>query len=110
MGMSEAINNLAVGEKFVSTMAAKDGSVSFDFSGTYTQIIQHKTISYILDDKREVTIDFKEIEDKVVVTEAFHPEEGNPIEMQKSGWQSILNNFKDYVENIMNDEDLEEME
>ena len=105
---SEAINNFTVGEKFVFTMAAKDGSSSFDFSGTYTQIIPHETISYTLDDNREVTTNFEDMEGQVVVTQTFQPEDSNPIEMQKSGWQSILDNFKDYLENTMDDEDLEE--
>gem|GEM_PF-6351553 len=36
--------------------------------------------------------------DKTKVTTVFDAEKMNPVEMQQSGWQSILDNFKKYVE------------
>lgn len=93
-----AENNLVQGGMFSFTMAAKDGSVSFDFKGTYTNIILHEKIEYGMEDGRTVQILFTPIEDGVEIVETFDAENENPIEMQKDGWQSILNNFTKYVE------------
>jgi uncharacterized protein YndB with AHSA1/START domain len=96
---------LKVGGKFVTTMSAKDKSFSFDFAGIYTDIKQNEKISYVLsndiNDKqaRKCEIIFKDIGNgKVKIIETFDPENQNSIEMQKNGWQSILNNFKKAVE------------
>ncbi|MES2811041.1 MAG: SRPBCC domain-containing protein [Bacteroidota bacterium] len=92
-------NNLEVGKQFMSTMASKDGSISFDFTGTYTEIIPHKRIVYSIDgDGRKVIAKFQVLDGKTIVTEIFEPESQNPIELQRGGWQSILNNFKKYTE------------
>ena len=95
----KAINDLTVGGRFVFTMAAKDGSLSFDFGGTYTEIEKHKFIKYTMDDGRIASIDFSSIGNTVEIVEIFEAENQNPIELQKAGWQAILNNFKKYVEN-----------
>jgi len=94
----KATNNLQIGGKFCYTMAAKDDSFSFDFWGVYTSIHIHQHIAYTLGDDRKVTIEFKEDNGAVLVTETFEPENQNPLEMQQQGWQAILNNFKKYVE------------
>jgi len=94
-----AENDLKEGGKFKSTMAAKDGSMSFDFEGEYTLVEKYKAIYYIMADGRKVEINFKETADGVEVTESFDPETQNPEEMQRGGWQAILDNFKNYVEN-----------
>ena len=93
-----AENDLREGGKFKSTMAAKDGSMSFDFEGEYTLVKQNETIEYIMADGRKVEITFKEIPNGVEVIESFDPETQNPEEMQRGGWQAILDNFKKYVE------------
>lgn len=95
----KASNDLKVGGRFLYTMAAKDGSFSFDFEGTYTEVIENKSIKYVLDDEREVSIDFISIGDTVEVVETFEAETQNPVELQQFGWQAILNNFKKLVEN-----------
>ena len=95
-----AENDLKVGGKFKFTMAAKDGSMSFDFEGIYTIVENHEKIEYKLADDREVTIQFDDLGDRVKITESFDPETVNPLEMQKSGWQAIIDNFKKYTENI----------
>jgi uncharacterized protein YndB with AHSA1/START domain len=95
----KATNNLIVGGRFCYTMAAKDGSFSFDFEGTYKEVIEKKSIKYTLDDDREVSIDFIAIGDTVEIVETFEAETQNTIELQQSGWQAILNNFKKLVEN-----------
>ncbi len=93
-----ATNDLSVGGRFMTTMAAKDGTMSFDFTGTYTNIDGKKHIAYTIDDGRKVTVDFTETDDGVEVTETFEPERLNPEDVQRQGWQSILTNFKTYTE------------
>lgn len=93
-----ATNDLRVGGKFSSTMAAKDGSMSFDFAGVYTKVDLHKRIEYTLGDGRTVQIEFAEKEGKTTITETFETESQNPVEMQRDGWQAIMDNFKKYAE------------
>ncbi|WP_374174946.1 SRPBCC family protein [Flavobacterium tructae] len=93
-----AENDLRVGGKFTSTMAAKDGSMSFDFGGEYTVVEQNKAIEYILEDGRKVEITFRQTPSGVEVIEKFDPETENPEEMQRGGWQAIMDNFKSYAE------------
>ncbi len=95
-----AENDLRVVGKFKTVMAAKDGSVSFDFEGTYTELKENELIEYEMSDGRSVKISFKETEDGILVTEIFDPENENPEKMQEEGWQSILNNYKRYAEGI----------
>lgn len=91
-------NDLRVGGRFSSTMAARDGSMSFEFWGIYTAVELHKHIAYTLGDDRKVQIDFVQTPEGVMVIEDFEPEQSNPREMQQGGWQSILNNFARYCE------------
>lgn len=94
-----AENDLRTGGKFKSTMAAKDGSMSFDFEGEYSLVEPNKTIKYTMPDGRKVEVYFCEISGGIEITESFDPENQNPEEMQQEGWQAILDNFKKYVEN-----------
>lgn len=94
-----AENDLREGGKFKSTMAAKDGSMNFDFEGEYTLVQQNEAIEYIMADGRKVEITFNETPNGVEVIESFDPETQNPEEMQRGGWQAILDNFKKYAEN-----------
>jgi uncharacterized protein YndB with AHSA1/START domain len=96
---SFAENDLKAGGKFKYTMASKDGAMSFDFEGTYTDVKHHSLIEYILADDRKVKITFEILSNGVVLTELFDPETENPEALQQQGWQSILDNFKKYVEN-----------
>ena len=93
-----ADNDLREGKTFKTTMAAKDGSMSFDFGGVYTKVVPQKEIGYTMDDGRKVQISFIEAGDTTKVVEVFEPESSNPVEMQRDGWQAILNNFKAYAE------------
>lgn len=79
-------------------MQSKDGKEGFDFEGIYTAVHKHKLIEYDISDGRHVKIYFEETPGGVKVTEAFDPENENPEEMQRTGWQSILDNFKKYAE------------
>ena len=95
-----AENNLREGGKFSTTMAARDGSVSFDFAGEYTEVKPNKSIRYTLEDGRRVSIDFEENDGRTTVTQTFDPDRENPADMQRAGWQAILDNFKNYVETV----------
>ena len=95
-----AENDLNVGGKFSTTMAAKDGSVSFDFWGEYTLITQNEAIEYIMGDGRKAVIRFNETSNGVEIIQGFDPENENTQEMQRGGWQAILDNFKSYVEQL----------
>lgn len=93
-----AENDLRVGGKFVSRMEAKDGSFGFDFGGIYDEVRAKEFISYTLGDGRKVEITFIPQDNDTKVIEVFDPETTNPIEMQREGWQAILNNFKKHAE------------
>lgn len=93
-----AENDLKVGGKFVSRMEAKDGSFGFDFAGIYDEVRAPEYISYSLEDGRKVNITFISEDNNTKVTEVFDPESSNTIDMQREGWQAILDNFKKYVE------------
>ena len=90
--------DLQVGGRFNYRMEAKDGSMGFDFEGTFTSIEPGKEIVYTLGDDRKVTIKFEETEVAVKVIETFRAEDDLSAEQQRQGWQSILNNFKKHVE------------
>jgi len=96
-----ADNDLREDGRFKTTMAAKDESFSFDFSGIYTIVKENELIAYTLDDGRKVSIAFSSTEEGTKVTETFEPEDTNPLEMQQGGWQAILNNFKKYTESAV---------
>lgn len=95
-------NDLKIGGRFKHTMAAKDGSFSFDFSGMYNDIIENQRIDYTLDDGRKVKVEFiADLSNKQTeVIVEFEPEKMNPNEMQQQGWQAILNNYKHYAEKL----------
>ena len=95
-----ASNDLRKGGKFIYTMAAKDGSVSFDFWGIYDEVLENELIMVTLGDGRKWNTTFASIGDITEVTENFEPENENTIELQQGGWQAILNNFKTYTEKI----------
>jgi uncharacterized protein YndB with AHSA1/START domain len=95
-----ADNDVRVDGKFKTTMAAKDGSFSFDLEGVYTKVELHKFISYILPDGRKVEVSFTAENDSVAIIESFDPESQNAHELQQQGWQMILNNFKKHTESI----------
>ncbi len=94
----KAENNFVVGGEFHYTMSAKDGSFSFDFWGTYNKIENEKLIDITLGDGRKMLVEFKNSDDKTIVTETFEVENINPVEIQKMGWQAILDNFKKHTE------------
>ena len=90
--------DLREGGKFSARMEAKDGSFGFDFAGTYTRIVPRKLIEYTIGDGRSVTVEFEPQAGGVLVRETFDAETQNPAEMQRQGWQAILNNYAKHAE------------
>jgi len=93
-------NDLRAGGKFVARMEAKDGSMGFDFWGIYDTVKSNELIEYTLGDNRKVTVHFTATGDATELTERFEAEDMNAIELQRSGWQAILDNFRKYTEAI----------
>ena len=93
-----AENDLRVGGEFKTTMAAKDGSFSFEFGGIYDTVNTNKLIEYTIGDGRKVKVAFNTHGNETTVTETFDAEGTNSIELQRGGWQAILENFRKYVE------------
>ena len=96
-----AENDLRVDGSFLYTMSALDGSSSFDFTGTYTAVIAFEKIAYKITGGRKVEVTFTPLSLSTVrVSETFDPETENSIDMQRTGWQSILDAFKQHVESV----------
>ena len=93
-----AENQMVPNGKFSWRMEAKDGSVGFDFEGIYDQVVTNKLITYRMLDNRAVTIKFLQLDDCILLQETFETEDIHSAEHQCAGWQSILENFKKYVE------------
>ncbi len=92
-----ASNDMRVGGRYFARMEARDGSYGFDFEAVYTEVKEGESFSYTFGGRLAV-ISFEEKENGIQVDVAFDPETENSVEMQRQGWQSILNNFKNYVE------------
>ncbi len=96
-----ATNDLRDGGSFSYRMAAKDGSVAFDFGGVYTNVIEHQRIESTLGDGRLMRVSFEETADgKTRIVEAFEPEGTNPVELQRAGWSAILEHFRKHAESV----------
>jgi len=93
-----AENDLRPGGKFSAIMAAKDGSYSFVFGGVHDEVVKHRLIASTMDDGRKMRVLLSEKNGKTVVNEGFETENENSLELQRMGWQAILNNFKSYTE------------
>lgn len=93
-----AESDLRNGGRFVYRMEAHDGSFGFDFGGTYDAVIAQQKLEYTLDDKRKAWVEFSPEGNGTKVVERFEPENENAIELQQTGWQAILDNFKNYTE------------
>lgn len=93
-----AENDVTEGGRFNFRMEARDGSFGFDYTGQYTTVHPEQELAYTLDDGRQVRVLFAAEGDATTVTETFEPENTNPEEFQKAGWQAILDSFKNYAE------------
>ena len=93
-----AENDMRIGGKYRARMEAKDGSFGFDFGGIYDDIKTNELITYTIGDGRKVKIVFTSNGNQTKVEETFEAENVNSLELQKNGWQAILDNFKKFVE------------
>ncbi|HYF57499.1 MAG TPA: SRPBCC family protein [Burkholderiaceae bacterium] len=90
--------DLREGGGFRSRMEARDGSVGFDFEGTYTRVVEPQLIEYAMADGRTVRVEFVPQSDGVLVRETFDADGTHDAEMQRAGWQAILDSFARHVE------------
>jgi uncharacterized protein YndB with AHSA1/START domain len=93
-----AENDLRVGGKYFARMEAKDGSFGFDLEAIYNEVVDQKKLTYTMSDGRQAATTFENLDGTTRVTTIFDAESVNDVEMQRAGWQAILNNFKKYVE------------
>lgn len=93
-----AENDLRVGGTLRSRMEAKDGSMGFDFEGTYTEVEPLQRLAYTLGEDRRVLAVFSETDGQTTLTVRFTPDPTFPAEYQIGGWQAILNNYKAFAE------------
>lgn len=94
----KATNDLRPGGKYRARMEARDGSIGFDFEAIYDEVVEKEKIAYTMTDGRKAITIFEQVSSITHVNTVFDAENTNPLEMQKSGWQAILNNFKKHVE------------
>jgi uncharacterized protein YndB with AHSA1/START domain len=95
-----AENNLEPGGKFSYRMEAKDGTFGFDFGGSYDEVIPYQLIKYTIGDGRKVKVQFSSQNNKTLIEETFEAENQNSIDMQRAGWQAILDNFRKHCESL----------
>ncbi len=95
-----AESDLKPGGKFTSRMEAKDGSMGFDFGGTFNEVKPYEFISYTMDDNRKVNVTFTKTDTGIKITETFEAERVHSIEEQQAGWQTIMDNYKKYAESV----------
>jgi uncharacterized protein YndB with AHSA1/START domain len=97
---TSAKTDLKAGGKFTSRMEAKDGSFGFDFGGIYEEVRENEYLASKLDDGRKMSVTFAPQGNKTKVIETFETENTNPVDLQRTGWQAILDNFKKYAESL----------
>ena len=93
-----AENDLRAGGTFTSRMESKDGKYGFDFGGVYDTVEPHEKIAYTIGDGRRVSVVFEAVKRGTKITETFEGESENSVDMQREGWQAILDSYKRYVE------------
>ena len=93
-----AEQDLRVGGSFSSRMESRDGTIGFDFGGVYDAVESNQLLAYTIGDGRKVSVLFEAVNSGTLVTETFEAESENSAELQRAGWQAILDSFKRYVE------------
>ena len=93
-----ASNDMKIGGKYLARMEAKDGSFGFEFSATYDSIAPGESFQYTIEDGRIVYVNFEKAGNNTLIKVEFEAESVNSIELQKGGWQAILDNFKKFTE------------
>lgn len=98
----KASNEVVPGGEFCYRLAARDGSMAFDYRGSYAEVVVQEKLTFHLEDGRKVTVTFEKLDDvQTQITENFEPESINSIDIQRSGWQAILDHFKSYCEGLV---------
>lgn len=92
-----AENDLRVGGKFSSRMESRDGKYGFDFGGVYDAVEPYHTLNSTLGDERKVFVTFEPVASGTRIIETFEAESENTVELQRQGWQAILDSFRSYV-------------
>lgn len=93
-----AESDLRAGGKFSSRMESKDGKFGFDFGGVYDEVSPFQKIAYTIGDGRRVCATFESVAAGTHIVETFEAESENSVELQRQGWQAILDSFRRYVE------------
>ena len=93
-----AENDLKPGGKYKARMEAKDGSFGFDFEAVYDEVVTHKKLAYTITDGRKVVTQLEPVADSTRISTTFEAEDQHSPELQRAGWQAILDNFKNYAE------------
>ncbi|HEX5624427.1 MAG TPA: SRPBCC family protein [Saprospiraceae bacterium] len=93
-----AINDLRAGGRYSARMEARDGSVGFDFEAVYDEVLDGEALGYTMTDGRQAKVTFDGHGDQTRVTVSFDPEQVHSLELQRAGWQAILDNFKSYAD------------
>ena len=96
----KADNALEEGGELNYVMAARDGSMSFEFKGIFNSIEEPLKLDYTLGDGRKVKVNLQPTDQGTRFVQSFEPEQENSLDLQRDGWQAILNNFKEYVEKV----------
>lgn len=99
---TSAVNDLRAGGEFSYRMEARDDSFGFDFKGVHNDVSLYSFIDSSLDDGRILRVSFEEKDGYTLINEVFEAEMENSIELQRNGWQAILDNFKKYAEGLEN--------
>ncbi|HPF12372.1 MAG TPA: SRPBCC domain-containing protein [Flavobacteriaceae bacterium] len=89
-----------MGGSYCARMEAKDGSFGFDFEATYDEVVVHKKLSFTIADGRKVTVLFSPSANETAVSVTFEPETQNPMDLQRNGWQAILDHYRTYVNSL----------
>ena len=90
--------DLRVGGAYKARMEAKDKNFGFDFEAVYEEVERHKAVTLAMSDGRRARTTFEAFRGGTKVTTVFDAEAQNSIEMQRSGWQAILDNFRRHIE------------
>lgn len=98
--VSQAENNFTEGGKIIIGMDSMDGSSAFKYEGSYRYIEYQQQVEYVLSDGRAVRTQFEQVDGGVLIQQKFQPENSVSEEVQRTGWQSILNQFKSYIEGL----------
>lgn len=93
--------DLRVGGRHVARMEAKNGSMGFDFEGTYEEVDAPSALTLRLDDGRCARTTFEPEGGGTCVRTKFEADATQPAEMQRDGWQAILDNYATYVSEML---------